>query len=305
LSVKRRERSLKYKTKEGWKKVTAPFYDPKCQQSVHVLKFLLSKLFGYKVRESRTTVIPFGAFQDGIRNPKNQLPTVNLVVDPPLTFPYGLQKSSLSCIYWGEGWFLILGKGDENEREILNKLISDMEKIYPEIRECLAKKDYEGAKKIFNQYYGIEEIKPVKRKPKITEAIIEKEETESIKEERLSKSIEIPKTEEIISQPEISERSKEEEIYEIPEYEEKMEREISEFLKNKYDPKNFDSHVLPWMTYEVIKNLGTETERKKATALFFVYLKRDCKRDSLGEFILKELNKCRNQIEARLLNRRF
>jgi hypothetical protein len=314
LSVKRRERSLKYKTKEGWKKVIAPLYDPKCQQSVYVLKFLL-KLFGYEVKESRTTVIPFAAFQDGIRNPKNQLPTVNLIVNPPLTFPYGLQKSSLSCIYWGEEWFLILGKSeDENEKEKLNLLISDIEKLYPVIRDCVKRKDYKEAQEIFNRYYKIEVAKPVKKESEIAVKPIEKKEerVEIIIEKDKPKLTKTTEPQQIVPQPmqEKREESEErEEIVETPIYSERMELEIEEYRKTRYNPNDFYGQAVPWIDYEIIQNfvkmkLATEEERRKAIILLFVHIKRDCKMDEFGKHLIKELSNLRNQIELRF-NRRF
>jgi hypothetical protein len=308
LSIKKKERSLKYKTKEGWKKVIAPLYDPKCQQSVYALKFLLSKLFGYAVRESRTTVIPFAAFQDGIRNPKNQLPTVNLIVDPPLTFPYSLKKSSLSCVYWGEEWFLILGKSDsedESEKEKLNLLISDIEKLYPVIRECVKRKDYKGAQEIFNRYYKIEVSK--KELEIVVEPIEEKEEkVEIIIEKDKPKPTETTEPQQIVPQP-IPE--KREEIVETPIYSERMKLEIEEYRKNRYNPNDFYGQVMPWIDYEIIQNfvkmkLATEEERRKAIVLLFIHIKRNCKMDEFGVSLVKELSDIRKQMELRF-NRRF
>jgi hypothetical protein len=299
---------LKYKTKEGWKKVIAPLYDPKCQQSVHVLKFLLSKLFGYKVRESRTTVIPFAAFKDGVRNSKNQLPTISLIVDPPLTFPYGLQKSSLSCVYWGEEWFLILGKSeDENEKEKLNLLISDIEKLYPMIRDCVKRKDYKAAQEIFNRYYKVEVAKPVKKELEIAVKPIEKKEekVEIIIEKDKPKLIET-EPQQIVPQPILEKR---EEIVETPIYSERMEFEIEEYRKNRYNPNDFYGQVVPWIDYEIIQNfakmkLATEEERRKATVLLFIHIKRNCKMDEFGTSLVKELSDIRKQMELRF-NRRF
>jgi hypothetical protein len=319
--IKKKEKSLRYKTKKGWKKVDAPLYDRQFQASIYVIRYILTKLYRFQIKEERTKIIPFEAFKNGIRNPDCQLPTINLIAVPPLTFPYNLQKSSLSCIYWGNEWFLIKGRSEEeSEKEKLSQLISNLEELYPKIRECLRERDYESAQRIFSEYYQISEEKYPKKEPEAVKVepskIEKKEEKLEIKEkEELKPAVKVEKIEEkleikevpkpmkvsrhkkAIPQPKISE---EKEI-EIPEYNEKMETEIAEYLKNKYDPKDFFHQVLPKTTYEAIVNIvWKKSVCQEATRIFWYYIQRGCKRDSVGEFLYQKLVKIKNDLGAEL-----
>jgi hypothetical protein len=318
LKIKIKERYVKYITQSGWKKVKAPLYDRFFHSNYRAMRFLLAELYQFPVREEEKTIVPFEAFQDKVNLPQTRLPTIAFIAGPPLNFPYNLRNSSLVFIYWGESQFLTLRNADSTEKQRLNQLIIDIEILLPQIYERInLMKDFEGARKIFNNYYGIEEIKIPQKETEIVskvETIKEKVETKPrgiLSLEKVSRPVEIVVQDEIVApnKEEVSKTEKGEEVMELKSLEnkfigiEEMETAINEFHKNRYDPNNFEEHVLVRMAYERTR-MGLRTQREKGIKLYYLYIKRGCKRDYLGNELFSQLNKLANQIEADLLKPR-
>ena len=317
FEIKKKKKSLRYKTKDGWKKALAPLYDQKFQISLRAMKYLLEKLYLFQnIKEEKTEVIPLRAFRNGVRDPAAKLPTIRLIANSPLFPSYNkLQKSSLSCLYVGDSWFIIGGEiEDESEREILENLAFDIKALFPRILECLERRDYLGAQKIFNDYYGIAKI-----------PLIEQPGMERPKTEEAPKPIELKEAEKPIFQTEIPIESREiekerirkrpkrgiekpEEVKveekikpEIPEYTEEMKGKIDEYLKEKYNPGNFLEEVVPRMIYETIIGMAWEEEiRKEATRIYYLYIQRGCKRDSIGDLLYQRLSEIKNKLQSKL-----